>query len=257
MKGKPFALSSQIQGYYVGPDLHEGPMPAVIYLALSAKESLELAPFNQPVKVFSSYPLRIFSLDLPFHEGAYSPEEALTFWAKEIEQDHNLVEVFVKKVEILIDAFLNQEILISKKIAVVGLSRGGFMACHVAAKIKEISSVVGFAPVTELVYAKDFSHLQENELAKSLGLSFFVDELTHCSHRYYIGNRDTRVDTRKCFEFTSHLTEAFFRHNPRSMPVEFRVFPSIGRHGHGTSDEVFEEGAHWIAKQLGVAAYGK
>ena len=256
MISKPFTISTYSKGFFVGPDLHLGPMPAVFYFALSAKESLETDPYNQMVVALSSFPVRIFSIDLPGHEGVYSPQDAIKSWASDIERGHDFVTHFVDKVIKIIEELLRQEVIAPRKIGVAGLSRGGFMACDIAAKMAEVSSVLGYAPVTELTSVRAFLHMQENALAQSLNLSHLLENLLHCSLRFYIGNRDSMVDTRKCFDFIADLSESFFRSKHRSPPVELMIRPSIGSHGHGTSKAVFEKGAHWMAKQLGVNSYG-
>jgi esterase FrsA len=43
------------------------------------------------------------------------------------------------------------------KLAVMGLSRGVFIACHVAAAIPAVSTILGFAPLTNLCAIKEFS----------------------------------------------------------------------------------------------------
>ena len=47
---------------YIGPLLHLGAMPAVVYFALSEESSLTLDPFNQPAIHLSNFPMRILSL---------------------------------------------------------------------------------------------------------------------------------------------------------------------------------------------------
>ena len=82
---------------FIGPDLSLGPLPAIFYFALSAKESLFQDPFNQPVAVWQTYPVRIFSLTLPEHEGHLEPNQAvLAFWKEEMARGRNPIS-FLKK----------------------------------------------------------------------------------------------------------------------------------------------------------------
>ncbi len=69
---------------FIGPPLQEGPLPAFFYFAHSAQASLMQDPYNQPAAFLAEYPVRVFSLSLPFHYGAIPPTEALTFWPKKI-----------------------------------------------------------------------------------------------------------------------------------------------------------------------------
>lgn len=254
---KPFSFSSALQGYYVGPDLAEGPLPAVFYFALSAKESLGTDPYNQVVVELSRFPVRIFSVDLPWHEGVYSPKEAMQSWALSIQREENFVMEFVEKIKDLIDVMEKKEILLSRKIGVAGLSRGGLIACHIAAKTPEVSAILGFAPVTGFKMVKSFSSIQDHTLSESLDAMHLIPDLLHCSVRFYIGNRDTMVSTQRCFDFASGLVEAHFEKGKRSPPVELMILPSIGYEGHGTTKEAFEEGGRWIVQKLGVSLHEK
>jgi esterase FrsA len=69
--------------YYQGPDLPHGPLPAVIFFALSAQMSLFENPFNQPVIRLSQQGVRVFSWDLPFHGPGLDPQDAIRQWAHE------------------------------------------------------------------------------------------------------------------------------------------------------------------------------
>jgi pimeloyl-ACP methyl ester carboxylesterase len=238
---------------YVGPDLDAGALPALFYFALSGDESLGLDPFNQPVAFLSKFPMRIFSLSLPFHGPGLSPHDALSYWAKEISQGHDLISAFVDGVKRAFDKLRLMGALLPDRVAVAGLSRGAFMACHVAAKIPEIKTILGFAPLTELIYAKEFQALQDHALARNLGLHALVNTLSLRTVRCYIGNLDTRVSTLLSFQFIEALAKAAQQAGVRSPPIELIIGPSIGQMGHGTSQEVFEKGARWVVEKLQVA----
>jgi len=237
---------------FIGPPLSEGPLPTVIYFSLSAKESLALDPFNQPAVYLSQFPMRIFSLTLPGHENNLPAKEALHRWADEIRKENNVIFHLVEKTKELVNFLLEKKLLIENKLAVAGLSRGAFIATHVAAQIPLFKTVLGFAPLTRLDRAKEFAAIQEETLVQSLNLEHLVPQLIHCSLRFYIGNLDTRVGTRACFDFIEALTQTAFQHQIRSPQVELIISPSIGKEGHGTSQEIFHHGAHWLATQLGV-----
>jgi hypothetical protein len=239
-------LSDEV--YFIGPPLSDGPLPTVFYFSLSAEESLSLDPFNQPVTYLSQFPLRIFSITLPGHEDNLPAKEALNKWACAIENGHNIIGDFIHKTQEIVD-FLRKEKALNNKLAVAGLSRGAFIATHVAAQIPLFKTVLGFAPLTELDRAKEFESIKDNSLVTSLRLHQLIPKLTSCSLRFYIGNLDTRVSTRACFDFIEALAQTS---TSRSPPVELIISPSIGKDGHGTSEAIFHQGAHWIAQQLGV-----
>jgi esterase FrsA len=247
-----FDLDPQLEIAYTGPDFSAGPFPALFYFALSAQDSLGLDPFNQPAAYLSSLPIRVFSITLPGHENHLPPTEALKAWAKEIAAGNNLIAVFVDKVKIAVQKLLERNVLISERMAVAGLSRGAFISVHVAAEIAEFKSILGFAPLNDLSFAKEFEGIRHHPLVESLKLDHLAPRLTDRYVRFYIGNLDTRVSTRRCFDFVEKLSESAFEQKIRSPQVELLIGPSIGRDGHGTSKEVFHQGAQWIAEKIGA-----
>ena len=246
MKPQQLNLASDIQLEYLGPSVDLGPLPAVFYFALSAKDSLSLDPFNQPAVYLSQFPLRIFSITLPYHEEGKPATKGLTEWAVAMQKGENLLGNYLKKIQNAIRLLLSQEIMLPNKIATMGLSRGALIAAHVAANNAEIPYWLGFAPLTKLSYLQGFLDLV------SWDLMHIVDLLSVKKIRCYIGNRDIRVGTRNCFDLIEALVETAYQKRLLSPPIELRILPSIGHHGHGTAKETFHHGAKWIAKQLKV-----
>lgn len=237
---------------YIGPHLNEGPLPTLFYFALSAEESLTIDPYNQSVCLLANYPLRIFSIDLPAHGPNLPAIEAMGVWAQEISSGNDIIGCFIKKAAALYYSLESKGLIAKGKFGVAGLSRGAFIATHVAAKISAVTTILGFAPLTQLPYVKEFKELPQNPLAESLSLHHLIPSLIGKNLRFYIGNHDTRVGTHRCFHFIEELSKASFHHKIRSPQVELFIKPSIGQYGHGTSTETFQEGAIWIGKQLGV-----
>ncbi len=247
-----FDCGNDIEIAYLGPALSAGPLPALFYLSLSAHDSLCLDPFNQPAAYLSALPMRIFSLTLPGHENNLPPTQALHYWAREMQSGSNFIATFVDKMQTALDALFLQNALLEDKIAIAGLSRGAFLATHAAARIPVFKRIVGFAPLTHLHYAKEFEELKDDPIVQSASLDGLINALTDCQLRFYIGNLDTRVGTRHCFDFIEKLSQAALEKRIRSPQVELIITPSIGHQGHGTSKEIFHGGAQWIAEQLGA-----
>ncbi len=231
----------------VGPSLDQGPLPAIFYFALSAKDSLETDPYNQPVVHIKEKRMRIFSLDLPFHKENDSPLTALQFWGKALEHSDRLILEFIQEIQETIHVLSQKNLLIPGKIGAMGLSRGGFIATHAAARIPDIGFVVGFAPLTKISCGKDFT---KSPFTTALDLEHLVDQLVGKPLQFYIGNLDARVGTRFCFEFIEALTVASHTKHIRSPQVHLCLFPSIGHQGHGTPPHIFCEGASWLAGKL-------
>ncbi len=243
-------LHPSIEIAYVGPALSSGPLPALFYFALSARDSLGLDPYNQPVAYLSSLPMRIFSMTLPGHENDLPATQALKVWAKKIAMGNNVIAAFVEKVKVAVGTLIERKVLIPDRIAVAGLSRGAFIAAHAAASIPQFHWILGFAPLTDLSAAKEFHEIHRDPIVQSLNLEHLAPRLVHHALRFYIGNHDTRVSTRRCFDCVEKLSQAAFHASIRSPQVELMIGPSIGRDGHGTSKEVFHDGAQWIAEKL-------
>jgi hypothetical protein len=237
---------------YIGAPLEEGPLPALFYFSLSAKDSLLLPPFNHPAMRLHTLPMRIFSVSMPGHENNLPPTEALNVWAEMIRAEINPLTSLMDRVQTCVDELSSQGALIAGKLALAGLSRGAFFAAHVAAACPAFRSLLGFAPLTELGHAKEFDPLQGHPLVQALSLKNLTPHLTRVALRFYMGNLDTRVRTRSCFDFIEHLSQHAAAQGLRSPTTELIIYPSVGKDGHGTPPEIFDSGADWIAKQLGV-----
>jgi len=239
-------LSSALSFSFIGPPLSKGPLPAVFYFALSAKDSLETDPFNQPARFLASDEIRIFSVTLPEHEEGKKPEKAIDAWAERMRGGDLVLAPFFKEVQDGIESLLHENVIAKEKLGFMGLSRGVFVAAHVAAKLPFVSLLLGFAPLTSLGFAKEF---REGPAVADLDLIHLAPKLCDRTLRFYIGNTDTRVGTNQTFDFVLELAKEAKERRIRSAPIELIVGPSIGFQGHGTGPHVFEEGANWIKKR--------
>lgn len=223
---------------YIGPGLDEGPLPALFYFALTAEKNLTCDPFNQPVVALQNLPMRVFSITLPYHGGDIKEQEAVDHWRKELEKGSNFLDEFLDETIQTVDRLVQEGWIDTKHISAMGLSRGGFIAAHLAARDPRFKTLLGFAPLTTLRVSK-------------WDLISITDKLSDRTIRFYIGNRDERVSTKSCFEFIEAVTEASFQNGIRSPEVELIIFPSIGHKGHGTPPEIFSAGADWYKKRSG------
>ncbi len=189
-------------------------------------------------------------MTLPGHEAGLSPENAIGLWAEELAKGINPIDSFLDSFSLAVDFAIRQRFVDPKKMGVGGLSRGGFIASHAAARDERFRFLLGFAPLTRLSLLKEFAEMQDHPLVKSLDLEHLQNALAPCHSRFYIGNRDTQVGTRACFDFVMSLTEAAHAQKIRTPQVECFITPSIGRSGHGTSPETFYQGALWMAECL-------
>jgi predicted esterase len=226
------------------------PLPCLFYLALSGEESLTLDPYNQPVAFLASENVHIFSFTLPCHGPGFENKEAMECWAKEISEGHDILGEFIEKAHENIQFLIKNKWIDSSRIAVAGLSRGCFVAAHLAAKGNNIQTVLGYAPLIELASLDEFHSLEANPIIEALNLRLCLAELAHRNIRFYIGNRDERVGTRHCFDFIEALAEEALKKRIRSLPFELIIGPSIGHKGHGTSTLTFQNGINWLKEKL-------
>lgn len=245
---KSFTTSSGAEIFYLGPDLTDGPKPTVIYFALSATETLFVDPFNQPALEIAEKGIRVFSWNLPFHEEGVEPWLAMDKCYDAIRTNPFFLIDFIDLSRNHLNALYQQGLIAPHPLGVMGLSRGGFMATHLAAQDERIKFILGFSPITEIDYLKDFED-SCNPIEK-INLEFLTKQLLHTQLRFYIGNNDERVSTDACYNFIKKLTQTFIGNGVRTAPVEMMISPSIGQKGHGTSPSIFKEGAEWLSKQI-------
>lgn len=236
--------------YHSGPALDHGPLPSFFYFSLSGPDSLNLDPFNQPVQFLQGKMIRIFSMTLPGHEANLPATEALSVWASDFKKGLDPIGQFLDSAVTALDFAIREKFVDPGRLAVGGLSRGGLIAAHLAARYEKIRFLLGFAPLTKFHYAKEFSHLKEHPLVKSYNLENLSESLYDRHTRLYIGNCDTLVSTHSCFDFAMSLAAKAEEKKIRSPQVELFIYPSIGRMGHGTPPEIFQQGADWVFKCL-------
>jgi predicted esterase len=248
-----YDINPQLSFSYVGPPLDQGPLPSLFYFSLSAEDSITLEPFNTPITLMSPFlhkKFRIFSMTIPGHENHLPKEKAIHFWAEKIRKGIDPILPFIEQICDVIDYLFNQDLLIKEKIVLSGLSRGAYIATLVAAKHPLCNTVLGFSPLIKFMVTKEFEDLSNNPLVESLSLTTYLENLTHTKIRYYIGNRDTRVGTRNAFEFITNLANLAHEERARDGSFELLLYPSTGFMGHGTPEDIFQEGCNWIQKQL-------
>lgn len=236
-------IDLKIKTSFVGPPLEKGKLPACIYLALSDHDSLHLDPFNQFVTHFKGKPVRVFSFMIPGHEPGRKKEEAIAYFAERLQAGDDVITDFIEKAADAIHEILEKY---ATKVTLAGLSRGAYLALHIAARVKQVKTVLGFAPLTELGKTREFVDFDPAHLS----LYHHIDALSEKTLRFYIGNRDLRVGTDRLFALVSELADHAYKKRIRASPIEMLVGPSYGSLGHGTPPEIFAKGAQWMLKHL-------
>ena len=249
MKPSEIHVGPDLTLYHVGPPLDLGPLPSFFYFSLSGPDSLCLDPFNQPVQFLHGKMIRVFSMTLPGHESNLPPTKAMEVWADDFAKKRNPIMEFLNSFETALDFVIREKFVNPHKMGVGGLSRGGFIAFHAAAREERLKFVLAFAPITKLHMVKEFRTLHDDPVVQSLDAIHLSQSLAGKHLRLHIGNHDTLVGTRSSFDFAMSVVEASLV-KTRSPQVEFSLHPSIGHQGHGTPPEIFRQGADWMATCL-------
>lgn len=238
--GEPFS--------YLGPLLHLGAMPAIVYFALTDENSLGLDPFNQPAIHLSNFPVRIFSFTLPHHGSTIDPKKAMTHWANDFILEIDPLGPFLDNVAATLQALMEQKVI--TKLGIMGLSRGAFIAMHIAARLKSATHILGFAPLVTFKSLHEFDALSSLVLVQKYDPYDLIPILYDRSIRFYISNYDQRVGTKNAFSWINDLAYHAHEKGIRSAPIELYIRPPIGYLGHGTSLETFMKGSDWLANEL-------
>lgn len=242
-------VSPEITLYHRGPPLDYGPLPSLFYFSISGPDSLCLDPFNQPVQFLQGEMVRVFSLTLPGHEDGLAAKDAMKLWADEMQKGQNRVAEFLDAAQLALHFAIDERFIDPSKLGVAGLSRGAFAAAHLAAREEKFRFIACFAPLTRLCYIREFQHLLEHPIPNGLDLLHLAERLGDRHIKLYIGNEDTQVGTRECFDFLEALVN---QKKQRDSHAELLIYPSIGRMGHGTPPEIFKQGALWLLQSLKI-----
>ncbi|MFZ4772806.1 MAG: hypothetical protein ACOYK9_02305 [Chlamydiia bacterium] len=222
------------------------PIAQVLFFTTTATEALEVDPLCKPTKLLHEHPVRIISFDLPFHSETLSSFEGVRRWTKHIEETgHDPLEPFLEKVARWTDSNLDPTL----PVGLMGISRGAFIAAHLAYKLKKNLPLTLFAPMMHLAYPRLWEHTPP-AFIHTYQLDHLRPFLKDCPIYLSMGNNDEMVDTDKAIVFYQELIREKRLTQGRHIPIELHLFPSIGMYGHGTSDPIFHEGVQWMLHQL-------
>lgn len=233
-----------LETFFVGPSIDAGCAPAVFYFSLTAADSLYQQPIAQPTELWYQKGFRTFSFDLPFHGASTPHATALEQWGR----DFATIKEFIERASQTIRQLEARGLVNLEQSALVGISRGAYLAAHLAART-QIKHLIGFAPLTELSKHPAFTSCCDPDL-ESFDLSNRIPELWEKSIRFYISNRDTLVGTKRAFDLITQLADYAFNSGVRTSSHTLELYPAIGREGHGTSGEVFDRGARQVINML-------
>lgn len=236
----------------IGADLYNKDLPSIFYFALSAKESLQTDPYNQPALALANRGFCVYSATLPFHLGDYaSSKEAISHYIHAFKNGTDPLSPFIASAAAKIYQMAREGEINLSKTMFMGLSRGGMIASHLAAIMPEISFLYLFAPLTALSRCEEAQKQQCNpDLLRHFDLERLTPLLANRHIHISIGNQDLRVDTPTVVRWFLDLVKHSPHPSHAATPITLNVFSSIGWQGHGTPRDIFEACAPWAAKRL-------
>ena len=161
---------------------------------------------------------RIVPFSLPWHGD-------LDEWATKLKSGGDLISAAVADLSKTLDS------LDIKECGIIGISRAGFIAAHLAAHEKRIKHVALIAPVTRLSELREF-RTTPRTLTDPLDLIHLADRLPSVWCR--IAHNDDRVGTAACIKFAKACRTVDFKINDAN--------------GHESRPKDYQEAADWLLK---------
>ena len=187
------------------------------------------------------------SCDLPDHPYGSSYDKGISTWKEKSAQGEKIGQLFAEKVVSALVLMEEYGLISLNHFALSGISRGCFIALYTLKRLKTIRHdlsppTILFAPMLSLPHENLL-----NDLFPSSGKSapLFLS----------IGNSDIRVGTNQAIHFFQHYVDEAKKEKERHIDATLHIHPSIGFMGHGTPDELFQTGAHWIQNHLKKVAH--
>ena len=229
------------------------PAPTLFMFAQSVEYMRDRATFNEVGQRLAAHGYLYVVVDPPCHGADSKPGEPpeLRGWRYRIDQGESLVEPFTQRASDVLDHLVNEGYTDVAKVAVVGTSRGGFLALHFAAADARIRAVATFSPVTDLAALSEFRGDEQHPTVQSLSTLNLADKLAGRAVWISIGNNDARVSTEAAIALSRKLVAVGVAKAPPDpkpiVPVELIVGPSSG---HSAIQHAHALAAVWLLKQM-------
>jgi dienelactone hydrolase len=165
-------------------------------------------------------------------------------WAVHCKQGTDFMKPYVEHCRDVLDHLIAAGFTDPQRIAVQGISRGGFCALHFAAAEPRINAVIGIAPVTNPLALQEFVGVTAAQVAH-VSLDQHLDKLAGRAVWMSIGNTDERVSTDDCISFARRLVATTRKLRPELtlVPVHLTVGTSLG---HRAPDDAYPAAAAFL-----------
>lgn len=169
---------------------------------------------------------------------------SMAAWAIHTKKGEEFVQPYVTGCRAVLDHLIAEGFTDPQRVAIEGVSRGGFCALHFAAAEPRIKAVIGISPVTNPLALKEFAGVTATQAA-AISLDGVMKSLIGRPVWISIGNSDDRVSTDDCIGFTRRLVTATRRLQPKLnlIPVHLHVGLSAG---HRAPDDAYSAAADFL-----------
>jgi esterase FrsA len=228
------------------------PAPTLFFFAGAARSTLLSHDFAKCGHHLMKDGVLLVGIDIPAHGDDVRKGEpgGIAGWRHRLEKGEGPIKPFTKKVSGVLDHLVKEGYTDPKRVGVVGTSRGGFIASHVAAADLRFQTIVELAPVTDLLAVTEFKGLEKHAATAGLHVTHLADKLAGRSFWFCIGNNDVRVSTDETIAFTRKLVRAAAAKKAK-LDVFLVVTPTPGHTIHKTAHD---EAAVWLRQRLRVVA---
>lgn len=212
------------------------PRPTLIVLAGSHADNLN-RDFYPPASTLQAAGWLVLSLDLPAHGADARPGEppTLAAWATRTLIGEDWIGWYTRRLSRVLDYGIAIGAIDPAQIALLGYSRGGFLALHAAARDARIGKVAAIQPVTDLRALSEFSGVP-----LPLTDPLAIRQLAPAAQVWLsIGWTDTRVSTELAIATTLSMRAG-------GLPWALQLHPE--RDGpHTFPPTIYAQAAAWLA----------
>lgn len=207
------------------------PQPTVFVLAGRADDVTREPHLRNVAAKLRDHGFAVVSMDLPCHGSDERPNEPseLDGWRVRSDAREPFVENFVRRATIELSDLMRDGSVDPRRVCALGISRGGFLALHWAARDRRVQAVAAIAPVTELARLTEFrgAHDASRYDVRHLRLADRA--------RLWVGEADDRVGEDACASAA------------RDLGVTLTV--ERGLRAHETTENESLQAAEWLLRK--------
>lgn len=234
------------------------PAPVVVILAKTIEGTLGDPVYRQAGSMLSDPSLSVepavcASVDLPCHglECRDGEPKELAGWRHRLERGEDPIAANNRRLSELLDHLVGTGLADPRRIAVIGTSRGGFLAAHFLAHDPRVICAAAYCPVTDLAALSEFHGAEAVPSVRVVALHRIADILAGRPLWMTIGGDDKRVGTDRAIALAADITAAAA---VKKIPdcVELLVVPESP--GHTTPAGAAKRSADWIRERFAETA---